>query len=302
MTLDRRTVMAAAGWLAASATAAPALARAPAADMAGPWTTRGDVTRGGGCIHYATLGTDTSRPPLVLLPKLGGWLADWRHAAPYLAAGRRVIAMDPPGHGGSRMLGPPPFAQTLPESAAMILAALDQIGVQRFALAGNSLGGDIGIVMAALYPQHVEKLALVSVSLIGGVDRATLAAQEAAMPQGLFTKDWRPLPRTGDRAHDFGTLDPAVIAEQEQSRARCDRWVRPSERGVALAGVASYLPHVQAPTLLVYADRGHYTKFEATGRAALRDVQVSHIAGAGSFVHQEKPAETAAALNAFFNG
>lgn len=291
MTPDRRTVLVA---------ATPAAARVR--DLPGPWTSTGDVIRGGGRIHYATLGADSSHPPLVLLPKLGGWLADWRRAAPYLAAGRRVIAIDPPGHGGSRMLGPPPFAQTLPESAAMILAALDEIGVPRFALAGNSLGGDIGIVMAALYPQRIEKLALVSVSLVGGIDRAALAAQEAAMPPGLFTKDWRPLPRKGDHAHDFGTLDPSVIAEQEESRAVCDRWVRPSERGVALGDVASYLPHIQAPTLLVYADRGHYTKFEAVGRAAIPNVQVAHVAGAGSFVHQEKPAETAAVLNAFLDG
>lgn len=66
-------------------------------------------------------------PPLVLLPKLGGWIADWHKVAPLIAPGRKIIAIDPPGHGGSRMNGRAPEIMTVPESAAMILAVLDML-------------------------------------------------------------------------------------------------------------------------------------------------------------------------------
>ena len=99
-----------------------------------PWTGEGYVQRGGVRIHYATAGNG---PPLVLLHKLGGWLSDWRHVAPAMAAKYRVIAMDMPGHGESTVQGPVPYLQTLPESAALILAALDELNVTRFDLIGN---------------------------------------------------------------------------------------------------------------------------------------------------------------------
>ena len=88
-----------------------ALAQAPK----GPWTEEGSVQRGGTKIHYVGIG---SGPPVILLHKLGGWVADWRLIAPALAKTHRVIAIDMPGHGDSTINGPVPFLQSLQESAA----------------------------------------------------------------------------------------------------------------------------------------------------------------------------------------
>src|SRR5687768_13578075 len=102
------------------AVSGPALAQVPK----GPWTEEGAVQRGGTRIHYVGMGNG---PPLILLHKLGGWVSDWRHIAPALAKTHRVIAMDMPGHGDSTVNGPAPFLQSLGESAAVILAALDDL-------------------------------------------------------------------------------------------------------------------------------------------------------------------------------
>jgi pimeloyl-ACP methyl ester carboxylesterase len=63
--------------------------------------------------------------------------------------------------------------------------------------------------------------------------------------------------------------------------------------------VEAYLPRIEAPTLLVYPDRGRYTQFESVGRAKIRNVDLAIIRDAGSFIYQEKPAETAAAVLPF---
>ncbi|WP_174284801.1 alpha/beta fold hydrolase [Sphingomonas bacterium] len=268
---------------------------ASATGTAMPWTGGGGIARAGGEIHYATLGP-VDAPPLVLLPKLGGWIADWRAAALLLAKRYRVIAIDLPGHGGSTMRGAPPYVQMPYESTAMILAALSQLGVDRFAVAGNSLGGIIATTMAARWPERVTRLMLISVSLNSAITRVDLAKTDADRDPAVWTSDWRPKRRTLAQVARFGTIDPQIEVEQNDSRAKADRWVRPSERGVALTDTAALLAKVAAPTLLIYADRGYYTKYEDVGRKVLPGVRIVRIANSGSFVHQERPAETAAAM------
>ena len=300
LVLDRRTLMVGAG-LAAAAPPAGATAPAGAQNAASPpppWTSQAFVERACGRIHVVSVGEGE---PVVLLHKLGGWVADWRAVAPLLDAKRRIIAVDLPGHGDSTMLGPPPYLQTVAESASTIMAALDAMGVERFAVAGSSLGGCIGIMMAAFWPDAVTKLSLISVSLNAGVTMAELAKADAETQRGNFTADWAPLPRTLAQVARFGSIDARVNDEDNQSRAKAGVWVRPSERGVGRAGVARYLPRIQSPTLLIYGDRGLYTRYESVGRAGLKTVEVVHIPQCGSFTYQEKPAQTAHTLNAFLD-
>lgn len=288
--LDRRTFakVVAAGMLPAAATAAES---GPPV----PWTSEGFVRRPGGRLHYLTMGAG---PPLVLLHKLGGWASEWRGIAPLLARRFRLIAFDMPGHGESAMLGPAPYIMTLGEHAAMIHAGLRDLGIERFRLAGASLGGCASIVLAASYPRAVERLALLSTALFPVFPLADVAAEDARI-RDQYGPDWEPLPRTGEQVKAFANLDPSINDELNRSRAKSGAWVRASERGVEVAGVDTYLPRIEAPTLLVYPDRGRYTPFESVGRAKIRTVDVAIIKGSGSFIYQEKPAETAAALLPF---
>ncbi len=293
---DRRTLLAA-GVLAGAAAASGVAAKAPRPPS--PWTGEGFVQRAAGRIHYVELGPkDSAREPLVLLHKLGGWVEDWAAIAPMLARDRRVIAIDLPGHGQSLMRGPPPYVQTVPESAAMLKAVLDELELSRVTVAGSSLGGITGIVMASFWPDLVSRLALISVSLSVRRPYSALAAMDAEV-RSNFGPRWEPIARSGKSVDRFGSVDPRINDAANRSRAKAGVWVRPSERGVAVAGVEDYLPRVAAPTLLIYADRGLYRQWEAVGRARLRQVTVERIADTGSFTHQEKPAETAAALNRF---
>lgn len=296
---SRRLVLTMAG----GAALAPAAAAVPA-DLSGHWDQRGSLRTIGGVLHYAMSGPEKGHP-LVLLPKLGGWIADWRFAAPYLATNRRVIAFDPPGHGGSRMDGAPPYIASVPTCAAMILGALDELGVDRFSIAGNSLGGIIGAVAAVNQPDRVDRLIVISSSLIGAMTREQLAGQDrlALDPRqpSSYAKDGSPLPSTPEQLQAFATLDPRVTREMALSRRKAGLWVRACERGVGRVGVTDYLPRIKAPTLLVYADRGRYARYAEVGLRLVPNAQAVTIRDSGSFVHQEKPAETAAAINQFLD-
>ncbi|WP_439534665.1 alpha/beta fold hydrolase [Polymorphobacter sp.] len=284
MTITRRTTL---GLLAAT----PAIAKAATTAPQGPWNRQGDIAVGGGSLHWQSLG-EGGATPLILLHKLGGWIADWRHVAPALAANRRVIAFDLPGHGASVMHGPPPSIMTVPEVAAMVLAALDDMGLGPVHIAGNSMGGITAAVIAACWPERVKTLGLVSVSLIDRISRADIAQQDVdRKAQGLADGV---LP-----VGIFATMVPEVTEEQVASRAAAGPWLRPCERGVGWVGVTDYLPRVKAPTLMVNADRGQYVRHIATGKRLIPNVTSVEIPEAGSFVHQERPTEVAAAMNAF---
>jgi pimeloyl-ACP methyl ester carboxylesterase len=252
---------------------------------------------GAGQLRYAEAGDG---PPLVLLPKLGGWIAEWNDAAAGLASRYRTIAIDPPGHGGSQMRGDPPYIQSLTETAAAIIAALDTIGVETFSVAGASIGGCTAIVLAALWPARVARLALLSTSLAGQMSRAELQRSDAAVMPGAFTPEGRPLPRTAADFAKFGPMRAAVIADQNDSRAAAGLWLRPCERGAGRLGISSYLPRIEAPTLVMNAAAGHYVQYIPVAERLIRDVRFITVPESGVFMHQEQPEVTAAHLRDFF--
>lgn len=295
-TFARRDLLAgmalAAGALPVAALAAKTPAPAPI------WTSQGTVPTIGGEIAWHSVGP-TDAPPLVLLHKVGGWAADWRKVAQLLSQRHRIIALDFPGHGDSTMAGKPPFVVTVDQNMAAILAVLTELGVDRFSVAGNSLGGICAIAMAAMRPERVEKLAVVSASLSLGMTRAQLAKQEETRDASQWTAGWRPKSRTIEQVARFASLDPQVEVEQNQSRAKADRWVRPSERGVGLTNVPQLLARVTTPTLLLYPDRGHYERYLEIGHKTLPSATIVRVKDSGSFIHQEKPEETARLMGDF---
>lgn len=271
----------------------------------GPWTGGGFVQRAGGRLHYVTLGDAASaKPPVVLLHKLGGWVADWRFVAPSLAQGRRVIAFDLPGHGDSRWLGDPPYLQSLSETAALLVGAFDELGIEQLDLIGTSLGGCVGVPMAAAFPERLRSLALVSSALGGKRSLAEIKSQIDEPQKKIFTPQGDPIPSDASvSAKIMGLVHAeAISAEQNASRRRAGRWIQPSERGVAITDIKGLLTRVKCRTLLLYGDRPNsYLRFREGAEAALANCQTRFVANSGAFVMQDNPAGTAEALQKFLN-
>ncbi len=98
-----------------------------------------------------------SGPTLILLHAGVGDRTMWReHLGPFAAAGFWVIAVDLPGFGDA----PPPTGEDAPW--ADVLETMDALGVDRAALVGNSFGGAVALRVAAVAPDRVTALALVS--------------------------------------------------------------------------------------------------------------------------------------------
>ena len=99
-------------------------------------------------LAYARSGTG---PPLVLLHGIGSSRQAWDPVVPALAGRFTVIAVDLPGFGDSAPL--PAHVEPAPAAlAAAVADLLDELGVTRPHLAGNSLGGWVAVELAAIRP------------------------------------------------------------------------------------------------------------------------------------------------------
>ncbi len=107
--------------------------------------------------HFAEQGEG---PPLLLLHGLGASSFSWRHNLSPLARHFRVLAPDLPPHGRSAA---PADGDYTPEALSRaVMDFLDRRGISRTAVAGNSLGGALALLLARDYPERVSALVLLA--------------------------------------------------------------------------------------------------------------------------------------------
>ena len=109
----------------------------------------------------ASLEGPADAPILVLGDSLGTSRAVWDRQVPSLARHFRLLRYELPGHGGSAAPGGP---FTIAQLGSGVLALLDEHGIERAAYCGISLGGMIGMWLAAHVPSRVETLGLICTS------------------------------------------------------------------------------------------------------------------------------------------
>ncbi|MGZ4497730.1 MAG: 4,5:9,10-diseco-3-hydroxy-5,9,17-trioxoandrosta-1(10),2-diene-4-oate hydrolase [Nocardioides sp.] len=112
--------------------------------------------------HEAGSGTDAGGGlPLVMLHGGGPGASAWSNfgpALPRFAAAYRTLLVDQPGFGASDK--PPVVGNYYRFSADHVVRLLDEIGIERVHLLGNSLGGGTAMRLALTYPDRVGRLML----------------------------------------------------------------------------------------------------------------------------------------------
>jgi pimeloyl-ACP methyl ester carboxylesterase len=121
-------------------------------------------------------------PALVLIHGSNASFVTWEPWAKRLSDSFRVVSIDMPGHG---LTGAVPNGDYSQEGMVQFTREVaDKLGLQKFALAGNSMGGGVAAHFAEEYPARVTHLILVDA---GGLpskqgDRIPLAFRVARTP------------------------------------------------------------------------------------------------------------------------
>lgn len=139
----------------------------------------------GQLVHYRDEGPRNDSAPLVLIHGTAASLHTWEGWVAQLRGRKRVITFDLPGFG---LTGP--FTGDYPHDdyradslARFTLDFLAALHVQRFAIGGNSLGGEVAWRVAALVPERVDRLILVDATGYAFVpDRIPVGFRVARLP------------------------------------------------------------------------------------------------------------------------
>ena len=121
----------------------------------------GDLT-----LNYYEAGPDSPTGvggdlPLVMLHGGGPGASAWSNfgsALPRFAGTFRTLLVDQPGFGGSDK--PPVVGNYFRFSASYVVRLLDELGIERVHLLGNSLGGGTAMRFALIHPDRVGRLVL----------------------------------------------------------------------------------------------------------------------------------------------
>ena len=122
-----------------------------------------DIEVAGRRLRYLELG-EGDGIPVLLVHGFGADLNTWMFTQPALAAGRRVVALDLPGHGGSAKEVGGGDAEGLTDA---VEGALGALGIEQVHFVGHSMGGAIAALAALRQPERVASLTLIASAGLG---------------------------------------------------------------------------------------------------------------------------------------
>lgn len=168
-------------------------------------TRRGYVGTPGRQVHYRAGGE--SGPRIVLLHESPQSSNVFEPALESLGRTMCAFAPDTPGYGLS---DPPATPLEIPDYAALLLAAIDEFGLEEFTVTGQHTGASLAIEVARQAgPQRVRRVVLSGVALLDACERAEFLAHWA--PEKPFTKDGAHLQELWQRYVKLWETPPALL-------------------------------------------------------------------------------------------
>jgi 3-oxoadipate enol-lactonase len=228
---------------------------------------------------------------LVLAHAIGASRAMWNPQLARLAEHYRVISYDHRGHGASPV---PPGPYAIEDLGLDLIHLLDRLRVNRASICGLSLGGMVGLWVAAHAPERVERLIACCViarpaSPAAWRDRATTVRKRGvAGVADLVVDRWG----YADRAPDVASRVRAMLAATpDEGYAACCE-------AIADLDLEPDLSRIAAPTLVLSgADDPAAAPDEARRLAArVAGAKVVIIKRAGHLANVEQPRAVSEAI------
>jgi pimeloyl-ACP methyl ester carboxylesterase len=300
----------------------PPLAAASTVEaLAGPNSLFLDVPFAGDTltVHYEEAGD--GEPALVLLHGFAASTFSWREMLPVLGEWRRTVAFDRPAFGLTERPLPEnwtgdwdaqnPYRATV--QTELTAGVLDELGIERAVLVGNSAGGTAAMLAALAYPERVEALVLISPAVYGNRDRSPLVNWLLNTPQARHVgplvarqiQGWG-LDFARSAWHDPSLLTGEIWAGYQKPLQAAD-WDRALWEQTAAAAPSNLPQQLQALTLPVLVITGDDDRIVATAEsvrlaAELPNAELVVIPNCGHVPQEECPQAVLDAIQAFLTG
>ncbi len=240
--------------------------------------------------------------PHVLVPGAGGDHSTWDPMWSPLTVTNRCVRYDLRGCGESEDRTTARFRH-----ADDLAVLLDELGIERTALTGASMGGRIAVDFALTYPDRVDRLVLISPGLADWDWSDTWRGR------------WLELTRTArcgdlERVRDmwfhhplFATArrDPALAAQLRATIAAdaCRVWVDADREIPPARPHVECLPDLDMPVLLITGtdDVQDFRVIADIIAAMVPDIRRVDLPDTGHLAHLERPVETAAEIGTFLD-
>jgi 3-oxoadipate enol-lactonase len=156
-------------------------------------------------VSYGAVGP-AGAPVLVLANSLGTNRRLWSEQVGDWARDHRIVCFDYPGH-GSPAWGEAPSIGAV---AARVARLLDHLGVERYAFCGVSMGGAVGMALAALHGARLQRLVLSNTAASFGDPAFWTARGATALASGVAALADATLARWFTPA--FADAHPSIVA------------------------------------------------------------------------------------------
>ncbi|THH37878.1 alpha/beta fold hydrolase [Neolewinella litorea] len=240
--------------------------------------------------------------PLVILHGLFGNLDNWQTLARKWADDYRIILVDLRNHGRS----PHADEMTYPLMAHDLAAFLEEQAIDRCHVLGHSMGGKVAMQVALTYPALVEKLIVVDMAprQYGRGHDDVFAALNALDPASLEDRrdaEERMKPHMEDAGVRMFLLKNLARDSEEGFRWRMNLEVLHRDYENLIAPVGTLGQTFPGQALFVRGGKSGYIKNDDWEGilAHFPLAELATVAGAGHWIHAEKPAELSGLVRKF---
>lgn len=273
-------------------------------------------------LHYVDWG-NAGAPPLLLVHGGRDHCRNWDWLAETLSHDWHIIAPDLRGHGDSQWSqdGTYMMAGYIYDLAQLI----HQLKLAPVTIIAHSLGGNIALRYAGLYPENVTRL--IAIEGLGPSPKVLAERLKKGFPERMRTWIAEQRGLSGRLPRRYASIEDAWKRMQEenkhltpeQARHLTVHGVNQNEDGtyswkfdnyvrswppydMTTRNVEELWARISCPTLLVYGKESWASNPTADGRAAhFKNAEIVTVEGAGHWVHHDKLEEFVALTRRFLN-
>ena len=248
--------------------------------------------------HFLTLPNQTevayldegpkNAPVILFLHGLGDSAAIWSNTIEAMQQKYRCIALDLPGHGRTEVPG---FSYKMFDFGEFVLKFLEQLKIKNLVLAGHSMGGQIGIIVALRVPAMIEKLVLAAPAGFEVFTEPEKVMLKAGLQQ---TKNW---------AKSTGALATKVKADRQTG-------LQLSMAHMLAEPIFDFLPQLNLPVVVTFGENDGFipnrflhplttSQVARAGASQIPNAELQIFSRCGHYPQNEKPKEFNAVLGNF---